>query len=182
MVQKVRALVPRLVVPLALAASLGSLSSAPGYAHPVSAHSSTAARAPAQQLTLYVLRGQIAPGVRGVPGPDKKGHDAIVPANFVVKAGVPVVLKVINYDEGQHSITSPALGLNFVIKPGHELKNGTVEPVTSTFTFTAKKPGTFRWYCIYPCDKGANYWAMGQGYSGPGKEGFMAGFIVVLPR
>jgi heme/copper-type cytochrome/quinol oxidase subunit 2 len=128
-----------------------------------------------QQLTVYIFRG-----VTHIKGPDGKSHDTMVPSNFVVKAGVPVQVKVINNDEASHSITAPTLGLDQIIKPGNQTGPKTVSPVTTTFTFTAKKKGVYRWYCKVPCDHKANLWAMGPGYSGPSKEGFMAGFIVVI--
>lgn len=158
-----------LTVALAVA-GLALLASAPSFAR------SSKTAAPAQQLTLYVFRG-----VEHIMGPDGKSHDTIVPATFVVKAGIPVKLTVINYDESNHSITAPGLNLNLVIKPGKKVGNTkTISPVSTTLTFTATKTGVFRWHCNYPCDKGANLWAMGQGYGGPGKEGFMAGYIVVI--
>jgi len=131
-------------------------------------------RAADQSLTIYVFRG-----VQGILGPDGKGHDAIVPANFVVKVGVPVHLEIINYDEGAHTITSKDLGLNIQIKGGKEVGK-TVQPVTTMASFTASKKGTFRWYCALACDAGGHGWAMEQGYAGLGKEGYMAGFIVVM--
>jgi plastocyanin len=127
-----------------------------------------------QEVTLYVFRG-----VQGIKGPDGKGHDAFVPSSFVVKAGAPVHLTIINYDEGAHTITSKELGLNIIIKGGKEVGN-TVEPVTTTASFTPSKRGTYRWYCALACDAGGGGWAMEQGYAGPSKEGYMAGFIVVL--
>jgi plastocyanin len=137
---------------------------------------SLASRASAQQLTLYVFSGKFK-----IKGPDGRAHDTIVPSNFVVKAGVPVKVTVINYDEAQHSITAPGLKLDLLIQGGKENKaTGVVTPVTSTFTFTASKKGVYRWYCKIPCDHKANLWAMGPGFGGPGKEGFMAGYIVVI--
>lgn len=127
-----------------------------------------------QQITLYVFRG-----AQKILGPDGKGHDAFVPASIVVHLDRPVTVTVINYDEHGHSVTAPGLGLDAIIKPGHEVGEK-VTPVRTTFTFTPNKLGTFRWYCKIPCDAGGKYWAMGQGYGGPGKEGFMAGHIVVI--
>jgi plastocyanin len=132
------------------------------------------AAADSQALTIYVFGGS-----EGIMGPDGKPHDTVVPSSFVVKAGQPVSVTVINYDESPHSITSSALGIDLQVKPGKEVGK-TVQPVTSTFTFTAQKPGVYRWYCVIPCDKGHGMWAMGDGYGGPGKEGFMAGNIVVV--
>ena len=127
-----------------------------------------------QSLTLYVFRG-----AQGILGPDGKGHDAIVPSSFVVKVGIPAHLTIINYDEGAHTITCKDLGLDIQIKPGKEVGN-TVQPVTTMASFTPSKKGTFRWYCALACDAGGHGWAMEQGYAGPDKEGYMAGFIVVM--
>lgn len=128
-----------------------------------------------QHVTMYIFGGK-----QKLMGPDGNPHDTTVPVNFVVKAGVPVVVTVVNYDEGPHTITAPDLKLDAVIKGGHELKDGTVEPVATTFSFTPTKKGNFRWYCKLPCDAGHGYWAMTTGYAGPDKEGFMAGEIVVI--
>ncbi|HZR92431.1 MAG TPA: hypothetical protein VFA44_08505 [Gaiellaceae bacterium] len=141
--------------------------------------------AAAQQLTIYVFRGK-----EKIPGaPDGKGHDTIVPSTFAVKVGVPVQVTVINYDEGAHTITAPALGLNAQIKPGTkfttapagagatELLNQVVPRVTH-FTFTVKKAGVYRWYCALPCDAGGKGWATTAGSTGPDRLGFMAGYIV----
>ena len=131
--------------------------------------------ADSNQITVYVFSGG-----EKIMGPDGKPHDTIVPANFVVKAGEPVSITAYNYDESPHSITAGDLNLNFTIKPGVVGKDGKITPSTSTITFTPAAKGVYRWTCVYPCDKGHGMWAMGQGYSGPGKEGFMAGFIVVI--
>jgi plastocyanin len=135
----------------------------------------TASAADSTQITIYVFSGG-----EKIMGPDGKPHDTVVPSNFVVKAGQPVTITAYNYDESPHSITSADLKLNFTIKPGVVGKDGKIEPTTSTITFTPADKGVYRWYCVFPCDKGHGMWAMGQGYSGPGKEGFMAGFIIVV--
>jgi plastocyanin len=173
------------VVSVATIVGVGALIAAPARA--------TTLHAAPQQVLMYVFRGHIN-GKPGVPGPDRKGHDTFVPSTFAVKVGVPVKVTVINYDEGAHSLVAPDLGLSVTIKPGKEPKGQSakdketakdeigegVQPVTTTFTFTPTKAGVYRWYCSLPCDAGQGYWAMGMGYSGPGKEGSMAGFIVVL--
>jgi plastocyanin len=127
-----------------------------------------------QKVTLYIFRGK-----QGILGPDGKGHDAFVPSSFVVKAGSPVTVDFINYDEGPHTLTAPKLNLNIVVNPGKEVGND-VKPVTTTATFTVAQPGTYRWYCAVTCDAGGHGWAMEQGYAGPSKEGYMAGFIVAM--
>ncbi len=157
----------------ALAAAAGGLAGAALMASPLSGVAGAAA-ASAQKVTVYVFRGK-----QGILGPDGKGHDAFVPPNFVVKAGVPVTVDFINYDEGAHTLTAPKANLNIQIKGGKEVGND-VEPVTTTATFTIAKAGTYRWYCALTCDAGGHGWAMEQGYAGPGKEGYMAGFIVAM--
>lgn len=132
-----------------------------------------ATAAPAQKVTVYIFRGKT-----GVLGPDMKGHDAFVPPNFVVQAGVPITVDFINYDEGAHTLTAPKAKLDIQIKGGKEVGND-VQPVTTTATFTLAK-GTYRWYCALTCDAGGHGWAMEQGYAGPSKEGYMAGFIVAM--
>jgi plastocyanin len=133
-----------------------------------------ASAAPAQKVMIYIFRGK-----QGILGPDGKGHDAFVPPNFVVKAGVPVSVDFINYDEGAHTLTAPALNVNIMIQGGKEVGND-VEPVTTRATITVPKAGTYRWYCAIQCDAGGHGWAMEQGYAGPSKEGYMAGFIVAM--
>lgn len=141
--------------------------------------------AAAQQMTIYVFRGK-----ESVPGAaDGKGHDTMVPSTFGVKVGVPVNVTVINYDEGEHTITAPGLGLNAIIKPGTEFTTppagasatellNQVVPGVTHFTFTVKKAGVYRWHCALPCDAGAKGWAMSSDPTGTDKNGFMAGYIV----
>jgi plastocyanin len=127
-----------------------------------------------QQLTATMYGSKL-----GIKGPDGQPHDKLIPSDFVIKSGVPVTLTIVNYDEGPHSITAPDLGLNLVMKGGKEQPDKSVVPVTTTFHFTATKKGVFRWYCALPCDEKHGAWDMTAGYSGPDREGFMAGFIVV---
>jgi plastocyanin len=133
------------------------------------------AAGPVEHITVYVLRGEMAP-----KGPDGHGHDMIAPANFVVKAGTKVDLKIINYDEGPHTITSAKMGLNLMIKPGDEISDNNIKPVVTEYTFTPTKKGVFRWHCTVPCDKGGKFWAMSKGYDGPDQDGYMAGYFVVI--
>lgn len=134
------------------------------------AQAQAAASSSTPEITSYVFSDDD----NVIQGPDGQGHDVFVPANFVVTAGTTVELKVINYDDMQHTITAPDLNLNLIVKPGED--NGSdVTPVTSEFSLTLTKPGTYRWYCDAKCDP----WSMSDGYSGKGQEGFMAGFIVV---
>jgi len=135
---------------------------------------SVASAAAGQQLTATMYGSKL-----GIKGPDGKPHDIMIPTNFVIKAGVPVTLTVVNYDEGPHSITASDLDLNLIMKGGIEQKDGTVTPVTTTFNFTAEKTGVFRWYCALPCDEKHGAWDMTPSFDGPGQDGFMAGYIVV---
>ena len=88
---------------------------------------------------------------RGKKGPDGKWHDAFLPGDFRVLAGVPVRITVVNYDDVPHSFTSPTLHLNKIVPAAKGAKPGKV-----TFTFTAKRAGTYLWWCATPCDP----WAM----------------------
>lgn len=143
-------------------------------AAPAATSSSAETSASGQQVTVYVFRGDL-----GIKGPDGKAHDAIVPSSFVVKAGVPVQLTAINYDDGSHTMTAPDLGLNLTINPG-KAAGDAVQPVTTTATFTASKKGIFHWFCTMACDDAAGGWAMTAGYGGQSQDGFMAGSIVVI--
>jgi hypothetical protein len=110
-------------------------------------------------------------------GPDGKLHDAFVPCNFTVYANQVVNLTFVNLDGADHSFTSPALNVNFVIPPG----NTAGVPAISHFQFTAPAAGVYRWYCNQPCDTNAGGWAMSTGSDGqPGQIGFMGGFVTVL--
>ena len=100
----------------------------------------------------------------GKKGPDGQWHDAILGGNLTVKAGQTVTVTVANYDDAPHSYTAPDLNLNVKI-PGAS-KTG---PTVTKFTFKAPtKPGTYQWFCAYPCDP----WAMAH-------DGYMRGHITV---
>lgn len=104
-------------------------------------------------------------------------HDAFVPCNFTVYSGQIVNLTVLSFDTGNHSFTSPTLGVNFQIPGG----NVTGVPTVSNFQFTVSTPGVYRWYCAIPCDTGAGGWAMSTGTDGqPGQIGYMGGVVTVL--
>ncbi len=94
-------------------------------------------------------------------GPDGKKHDAFTNTNFAVKAGQPLEIRVDNTDEQPHSITAPEAGVNITAMPG-----------VHTYTVVVQKPGTYQWFCVYPCDSGANGWAMKH-------AGYMSGYITV---
>ncbi|MDE3133644.1 MAG: cupredoxin domain-containing protein [Acidobacteriota bacterium] len=95
--------------------------------------------------TLYL---SVSPGIK--PGPDGKLHDAFSVNNFEVRAGQPVKLVIDNTDSSPHSITSPAAGVNIVVRPGMH-----------TYTLLVQRSGVFQWYCNYPCDP---YAMMHDGY------------------
>lgn len=130
----------------------------------------------ARHFTVYVLPG--GSGL-GFTGPDRAHHDTMVPSSFVLRKGVPVTFTVINLDDMSHSITAPGLGIDIIVKPGIDRKNGAVAPSTTTYTFIPAKAGEFRWFCVLPCDM-PTHWAMTASYDGPDRDGFMAGTIRVL--
>ena len=94
-------------------------------------------------------------------GPDGKKHDAYTVTNFAVKAGQPLQITIDNTDEQPHSITSAEANVNITAMPG-----------VHTYTVVVKTPGTYQWFCVYPCDSGANGWAMKH-------AGYMSGYITV---
>ena len=129
-----------------------------------------------QHITVYVLPG--GNGL-GFSGPDGNHHDTMVPSSFVMRQGVPVTFTVINLDDMSHTITVPGLGVNIVIKPGIDGRDGAVSPSRTVYTFTPARAGEFRWFCVIPCDM-PTHWAMSASYDGPDRDGFMAGIIRVL--
>jgi hypothetical protein len=96
---------------------------------------------------------------QGKLGPDKKMHDTFTQTEFAVKVGQKLDLKIDNTDEGEHSITSPEIGVNIVVKPG-----------VHTYEVVVKEKGRFSWFCVIPCDDESNGWAMQH-------AGFMSGYI-----
>jgi heme/copper-type cytochrome/quinol oxidase subunit 2 len=110
------------------------------------------AAAPAKLISLKIVAG-------GKLGPDKLKHDYYTKTEFAVKVGQTLDLKIDNTDEGEHSITSPEIGVNIVVKPG-----------IHTYQLVVKEKGRFSWFCIIPCDTEANGWAMLH-------AGYMGGFI-----
>jgi plastocyanin len=84
-------------------------------------------------------------------GPDGKWHDAFLPANPVVRAGVNTRITFVNYDGGAHSMIAPGLGLNVQIPAAKGSTPGRI-----TITLSAKKAGSYDWWCGSPCDP----WAM----------------------
>jgi len=117
-----------------------------------SAGSPSAAVLPAKLISLQIIP-------EGKLGPDGKKHDAYTKTEFAVKVGQTLNLKIDNTDEGEHSITSPEIGVNIVVKPG-----------IHTYQLVVKEKGRFSWFCVIPCDSSANGWAMQH-------AGYMAGYI-----
>lgn len=133
----------------------------------VAALAGTASAHQAKQLVKHVNL-TVVPG--GKKGPDGKMHDAFLGTDsFKVRVGEKVVITVRNTDGGQHSFTAPGLGVDQVF-PGAKGKKASV----TTFSFVAKKAGSFQWFCRMVCDGGAAHWAMN-----PKHENYMAGVITV---
>jgi hypothetical protein len=114
--------------------------------------SSAAATAPTKVISLKVVAA-------GKLGPDKIMHDTLTKTEFAVKVGQKLDLKINNTDEGEHSITSPQIGVNIIIKPG-----------VHTYELVVKEKGRFSWFCIIPCDDKGSGWAMQH-------AGYMSGYI-----
>jgi hypothetical protein len=107
---------------------------------------------PAKVVSLKIIAG-------GKLGPDKIMHDTFTATEFAVKVGQKLDLKIDNTDEGEHSITSPQIGVNIVVKPGVHM-----------YEVVVKEKGRFSWFCVIPCDDNGNGWAMQH-------AGYMSGFI-----
>lgn len=102
------------------------------------------ARKKGKRVATHVLKMRMYMG----KGDDGKIHALASHANFSVKAGEKVTLKITNEDDDMdHSFTSPDLGVD--VKLPHA-KDG--KPTVKTVTFTAKKAGKLEWYCSVPCD------------------------------
>jgi plastocyanin len=149
--------------------TLGSLSAATLAGLPLGAKAE-----PNPNVTLHIWGPQ-----HKIMGPDGMAHVAFVPSEFEVPVNTLVRVTVINEDPEKHSMTAPGLALDAIVKPAREA-GGKIVPVSTTFTFTPYASGVYRWYCRFPCDMGSGMWAMGTGYTGRGKEGFMAGRIIVV--
>ena len=117
-----------------------------------SASTGTASTVPPKTINLKVIAG-------GKLGPDGIKHDTFTNTEFAVKVGQKLYLKIDNTDEGEHSITSPVIGVNLIVKPG-----------VHTYQLVVKEKGRFSWYCEIPCDDEANGWAMQH-------AGYMSGYI-----
>ena len=118
-----------------------------------------AATSAASQLPAKTVNLKIVP--EGKVGPDGKKHDYFTVTNFDAKVGQRLNLVIDNTDEGEHSINSPVIGVDVVIKPG-----------IHTYQMVVREKGRFSWFCIIPCDSNANGWAMQH-------AGYMGGYINV---
>jgi len=128
-----------------------------GSVSPPAANANAGTAATAGKLPPKVISLKIVPG--GKLGPDKHMHDAFLKTEFAVKVGQKLDLEIDNTDEGEHSITSPEIGVNIVVKPG-----------LHTYEIVVKEKGRFSWFCVIPCDDETNGWAMQH-------AGYMAGYI-----
>ncbi len=102
-----------------------------------------------------------------------------LPANFAKVSGTVGGTELINgtavsqipADQGAHTLTIPALGLNVVV-PAVAVGQ---KSVTVQATFQVTKSGSFVWQCMAPCGTGPSGW------SGPmAEKGYMSGTMTVL--
>jgi plastocyanin len=137
---------------VAAAAAVGLVWSATGAA--------SAGRVAASKAMTIVVKSD---SEHAKKGPDGKWHDAFLPADPAITAGVRTTITLVNYDGGPHSMVAPGLNLNVVVPAA---KGGT--PGRVSFTLKVGKPGRYDWWCTSPCDP----WAMTH-------DGYMRGSIVV---
>jgi hypothetical protein len=114
--------------------------------------SGTPGALPTRTVSLKVVPG-------GRIGPDGIKHDYFTKTEFAAKVGQKLDLTIDNTDEGEHSISSPEIGVNIIVKPG-----------VHTYEIVVKEKGRFSWFCVIPCDDKANGWAMQH-------AGYMSGYI-----
>ncbi len=80
-------------------------------------------------------------------------------------------ISAITPDQGAHTLTIPALGINIVV-PAVPVGQ---KSITIQATFKVTKSGTFAWQCMAPCGTGPSGW------SGPMAEpGYMSGTLTVV--
>ncbi len=160
-----------LAVAAGIAAVVGAFAFLPvSEANAATAAAQTQAAAPTA-FTLTVLTDETG----GLIGSDGKRHDSMIPANLVMQKGVKVTLTIVNHDDMIHTITAPGLGLNVIVKAAKK-KGDEIVPTVTTVSFTPKKAGDFRWHCVGACDP----WTMQKSFDGPDRDGFMAGYFVVI--
>jgi plastocyanin len=159
--------IPAALIVLAFGAACGSSA-------PVSTGSSTAAVAGNTVTLHYTVVGPDSSLAK--VGPDGKTHDTFFTTDSTnLKVGDKVTIVVENFDDMPHGMVFDGLGINQLVKAGP----GDDKSTTTTFSFTATKAGTFRWYCPMPCDTDQAQWAMHADSTGTDKMGFMAGAITV---
>ena len=159
--------IPAALIVLAFGAACGSSA-------PVSTGSTTAPVVGNSVTLNYKLVGPASSLAK--VGPDGKAHDTFFTTDSTnVKVGDKVTIVVENFDDMPHGMVFDGLGLTQLVKAGP----GNDKSSITTFTFTATKAGTFRWYCPMPCDTDQGQWAMHADTTGMGKMGFMAGTITV---
>lgn len=111
----------------------------------------------------------------GDVGPDGKKHDTFKTLDSTtIQLGQAVTLNFTNTDKMPHSYTLPELGINVTVPGAKNGKDG-----SASYTFTADRAGTFRWFCALPCDDDNNGWAMTASQKGTSQDNFMAGYITV---
>jgi hypothetical protein len=142
------------IVALSQSSEHNTVTVASGVAAPAagSTAAGAAAKLPAKLISLEVVAA-------GKLGPDKIMHDTLTKTEFAVKVGQKLDLRIDNTDEGEHSITSPQIGVNVIIKPG-----------VHTYEIVVREKGRFSWFCLIPCDDKGSGWAMQH-------AGYMSGFI-----
>jgi FtsP/CotA-like multicopper oxidase with cupredoxin domain len=168
----------------AVVAGCGGSSNSSGSANASSSEGSV------EHVSMQILTGKMATK-EGYIAEDGLGHDTfmltglssadasnpLVRSNLNVKVGDKVTVTVTNYDEGPHTFTSPELGVSATVAPAKNADKGI--PSKTTFTFTVKKAGKFRWYCTTPCDAGQGGWAMKLDKDKETDQvGYMAGYVV----
>jgi heme/copper-type cytochrome/quinol oxidase subunit 2 len=184
-------LLPALAVAAAAAGcgSSGSSKTTASVSNTTAATPAQSAPAATENVSMQVLTSKMA-AKNGYLGPDGNGHDtfmlaslssgkahdALTRSNLTVKVGDTITVTVTNYDEGPHTFTSPELGVSATIAPATNATKGI--PSKTTFTFTAKKSGKFRWYCMSPCDAKHGGWAMTSEGGETDRVGYMAGYVV----
>ncbi len=182
------------VVGAAVLAGCGGSSTAKspaGNAAPAAAETpAPSALATTENVAMQVLTSKMA-AKKGYLGPDGNGHDTFMlsslssaqaheaqtRSNLNVKVGDTITVTVTNYDEGPHTFTSPGLGVSATIAAATNATKGI--PSKTTFTFTAKKAGKFRWFCAMPCDAKHGGWAMtAEPGGGTDQVGYMSGYVL----
>ena len=169
-------------MPMSMPMSRPAAATHAAHAQLATVSSTAATAAPLDHVTIYMFKKKAKlPG-----GPDGAYHDEQVPSTWSVRVGVWTEVTMINYDNGEHSITIPQLGLDEIAQAGTKITtpfagetswetlDGAV-PTVTTFVFRVSKPGLYAWHCEIPCDGGV----AGVGYAmTPSNDFGMTGFIV----